>query len=442
MIYYGLLLFFVLEYMRPATYFRPAAILYTIVPAAVILGTLVGKSDISNGEVLRDRNSWLLGGLLTLVVTSFLVADNSFYAFNTFTTVLGYTLLYWVVFRQTTNLARLKGLFAILIFIHVALALLTPQMFLDPGTRHYIASGTFLGDGNDYALSVLIATPFCLYLISESRSKVVTVILGVTALFLVLCVVLTQSRGGTLGLVAVGAYYWLKTDRKVLTGSLAVFTLVMVFALAPGAYFERMNSLSNVEADGSAQGRITMWQAGVAMALSNPLLGVGAGQFPPNSVKFAPEGPDGPQFRWKTAHSIYFLILGELGFTGLGLLIAIIVGNIRQNRAVIREIGSATGSSFDTYRRLLSSLNASMLAYAVAGAFLSATYYPHMYVLAGLMSAARRQARAAVAGQASQAVISDQIGLQQPPVSGPTVGAERPSIRAWRPRPSAARRSV
>jgi O-antigen ligase len=124
------------------------------------------------------------------------------------------------------------------------------------------------------------------------------------------------------------------------------------------------------------------------MALSNPL-GVGAGQFPVNYTRYAIAAEVG----WKTAHSIYFLILGELGFLGLGGLIFFIGSNLFANRRVLKELGTATTPAAATSRRMIAALSASVLAYAVAGAFLSATYYPHMFVLAGLLAAARRIAR-------------------------------------------------
>jgi hypothetical protein len=39
--------------------------------------------------------------------------------------------------------------------------------------------------------------------------------------------------------------------------------------------------------------------------------------------------------------------------------------------------------------RLLDLTNAAMVGFAVTGAFLSATYYPHMYVLTALLISAR-----------------------------------------------------
>ena len=117
-------------------------------------------------------------------------------------------------------------------------------MFTDPDGRHALASGTFLGDGNDYALSVNVAIPFCLFLMLEARNSLTKRSTAVRCCILVLCVVATKSRGGTMALVCVGIYYWLKSDRRSLLGSLTAAALSMVLVLAPPSYFERMNTIS------------------------------------------------------------------------------------------------------------------------------------------------------------------------------------------------------
>jgi probable O-glycosylation ligase (exosortase A-associated) len=392
MIYYALLLFFVLEYMRPGSYIPGlnAIRLNSIVPLVVILGTLLTASPVSNQAVLRESNTKIVLFMLGLIVLSVLTADVTMYAFTVFTTVLGYVLMYWVLARQITDLRRLKGLFMTLILIHVALAAMTPQMFTDPDSRYALASGTFLGDGNDYALSVNLAIPFCLFLLFDAKNARHKMICAGALLFLVLCVVATKSRGGTLALGCVGLYYWLKSDKKAVTGLLAAGAVLAILVVAPPTYFERMGTISANPQDGSAQGRLIAWQSGVRMALDNPLLGVGAGMFPAKfGTVYRPPGEEAGG-RWKTAHSIYFLILGELGLPGLGLLLTFIFSNLVVNRRLLKELARRPGGTRSTEARLLACLSASVIAYAVAGAFLSAVYYPHMFVLAGLLVAARR----------------------------------------------------
>jgi probable O-glycosylation ligase (exosortase A-associated) len=199
------------------------------------------------------------------------------------------------------------------------------------------------------------------------------------ALVLVIAIVATQSRGGTLGLAAVGIYYWSKNDRKLLTGAIAVVVLAIALLNAPAAYFQRMETMTDVE-DGSAQGRIQAWQTAIAVAIDHPLMGAGAGHFPvENGIR--------NNMSAKTAHSIYFLILGDLGLPGLIVLVWFLVANFAQNRRLAATLKADAQQGANV--RLLMSLSAALIGYATAGAFLSATYVPHMFVLAGLLTATR-----------------------------------------------------
>jgi hypothetical protein len=139
---------------------------------------------------------------------------------------------------------------------------------------------------------------------------------------------------------------------------------------APAGYFERMRTTADTE-ESSAQGRITAWKSGFGMALGNPLLGAGAGNFP---VGFGRLNGG----RWMTAHSIYFLLLGELGFPGLFLLIGLIWANLSANVSLQREVRRLDPERAARMANLLSCGSASMVGFAIAGAFLSAAYYPHL----------------------------------------------------------------
>jgi putative inorganic carbon (HCO3(-)) transporter len=391
MIFFGLLLVLFVEYLRPGNIIPAlnALRLNTFVPLVVVFATAVGTSRWSAGDLLKELNTKLMLVFVGLVTVSFPVAEVTMYAFTVFTTVLGYGLLYWVIVRQVTDLSRINWVFRTLVFFHVMLAALTPAMFTDPGGRHYINAGTFVGDGNDFALSVNIALPMCLFLLLNARSWRSRLLYVPTLLLLVACIVLTQSRGGTLALITVGLYYWAKSERKVLTGALAAAVVVGVLVVAPPQYFARMNTISTYEQDNSAQARLGAWGAAVKMAVANPLMGAGAGQFPSNYTRYS--GADGG--RWMTAHSMYFLLLGELGVPGLAVLLAVLIGNLVANRRVTKLIRSAIPGRGSVEASLLASLSASLMAYAVAGAFLSVAYYPHMFILCGLLTCARRLVR-------------------------------------------------
>jgi putative inorganic carbon (HCO3(-)) transporter len=426
-IYYALLLFFVFEYVRPGAYIPGLDGLHlnALVPLTCIIGTLVMKTPVSSGEFFAERNTKIMGALLGLLVVSTLFATVTLYGYEVTTTVFAYILIYWTLVRQVGDLRRLRGVFITLTMVHLIVAALNPAVFASTEGRVGTDSGAFLGDGNDFSLSVNICIPLCLFLMAESKKKIHKAVWAGALLALVLCVIATQSRGGTIALAAVGLYYWLKSPRKLQTA--ACFVLVVAFLLvwAPASYFERMRTMDSQES--SAQGRIIAWKAGVQMALANPLLGAGAGHFPIAYGNFY-HVPGTP---WLTAHSIYFLLLGELGVPGLAVLLTFIFGNLAANRRMLRQVGRLPPDQASTARNVLACSSAALVAFATGGAFLSAAYYPHMYVLAGILAAARHAVRVQI--EAREHAGHDPALETQP---------ARPPLRPaaispdWRPRPA------
>ena len=427
MIYLAFLLFFVFDYLRPGSYIPglDALKLNALVPATAILGTFFGKPPVSFKDSLAETNTKILLTLLALLAFSTVFATVTLSAYTVTKNVFAYILIYWVLIRQVGDLKRLRQVFLTLTFVHLAIAALNPRLFTNPDSRLGINSGAFLGDGNDFSLSVNICIPLCLFLMLESR-RIFTKLLWIAALLaLVLCVVATKSRGGTLALAAVLLYFWVKSQRKVLMAAVSATVVAFVLAMAPASYFERMDMIADTE-EGSAQGRILAWKASLKMAASNPLMGVGAGHFP--------MAYGNANTRWMTAHSIYFLLLGELGLPGLFVLLTLIGYNLAANRLLQSELKRLPGPQAVTAGNILACTSASLVAFATGGAFLSAAYYPHTYVLAGLLAATRR-------------IVRQQLAQGAAPVEGPApaVTALAPAFPLlapgvvspeWRPRPA------
>ena len=220
--------------------------------------------------------------------------------------------------------------------------------------------------------------------------------LGVWLVLMLLAIVSTQSRGASVGIGAVFAYMWLTTPRKGVTLFAILLALGIRLMYAPSNYFDRMATLSDYHNEGSAQSRIEIWKAGTRMAIANPVLGVGAGNFP---VAFGTKFKSPDTVGWKNAHSAYFQVWGELGTVGAITFLGILLGNFSRNaklrKALLRrpaERGKQVDPAHLLQARRLYSLNAGWLGYMVAGAFLSAAYYPHIFILTGLCVAARAMA--------------------------------------------------
>ncbi|MDO8355986.1 MAG: O-antigen ligase family protein [Nitrospirota bacterium] len=404
MVYYGLLLFFALEYIRPSSYFPAlnAFHLNSLVPLAVLFGSVFTKK-VKMPDVLGSPSAHWIMFLLFLLVISGLICDVKMYAITVFEMVLGYFFMFIVLKKEIYDLDRVKGLFTTLILVHLAVGALTPEMFSGDGERHYIATGAFLGDGNDFALSVNIAIPLCLFMISESQGVIRKLFYTGMLAVLIIAVVQTQSRGGIVALACVALFYWAKNDRKIIGVIGMVLVLFLIVAVAPPQFYERMQTMTKTgdEMEGSAAGRIAVWGASLRMVADHPITGVGAGHFPVKyGVEYRPEGVGSSDIPWQTAHSSYFLILGELGIPGIIFLFGIMLSNFIAGERMSREMKARRTERDVTCRNLVIALNASMVAFAIGGAFLSAPYYPHIYMLAALLECGRQLCKEAIASEA------------------------------------------
>jgi probable O-glycosylation ligase (exosortase A-associated) len=391
-LYLWLLVALVFEYARPGSFVSGLNTLRlnSLIPLGLVVACLFARNLRSFDEIRRDPITKWVVIYFGLIALSMVHAEVTLYTYTVLTGALGYVFFTFVIVRICTTFERIRGVFAVLILAHLFLLAMNPAVVLSPQQRHYIAGATFLGDGNDFSLSVCILIPMAIELALASKSRLRQLITWGAVVVLILAVIGTQSRGGTLGLMALGAYLWWRSPRKGSTLFLALVVVVVIFAYAPEEYFGRMQTITEYHQDGSAMGRITAWKAAIRMCLDNPLLGVGAGMFP---VSFGTDYRPAEHMPWLTAHSMYFLVLGELAVPGIVALLVLVIGNIRANQRVVRfqadPLPGATTAFKSDHSRPLQLLNASMIGFAVAGAFLSVSYYPHIFVLSGLMIAAR-----------------------------------------------------
>src|SRR5581483_1751578 len=90
---------------------------------------------------------------------------------------------------------------------------------------------------------------------------------------------------------------------------------------APQAWKERMDPTRPDAVDLSAQERLNSWAFSRALAADYPIAGGGFETFTPELfIRYAPHGYDihGP-------HSVYFQLLAEHGFVGLGLYLTLVL---------------------------------------------------------------------------------------------------------------------
>jgi len=387
------------EYARPASFVPGLDALkpYSLLPASLFLIV-----SFSSNRALRPWSDMFSDPLakwiciyVALIFLSITHAPVTTQAFEMFTVAVGYVIYFFLILRIVVTRGRLLGVFFTLLVAHLFLVVMNPQFVLDPSNRYYIIGATFLGDTNDYTLSLCILAPMVIELALQQRSMLLKVFFWFVLVVIGLAIVSSQSRGAALGISAVLIYLWLISPRKMLTLTGFVLLAGVMLLYASDAFFERMSTIKDYEQEGSAMGRITAWKAAVEMVLDHPILGVGSGHFSITfGTSYMPRDIVGP-YPWLTAHSIYFLILAELGIPGIVTLLVLIFGNMRTNsrirRTVLDQSPDQISEQHKSGARTLYLLNASMVGFAVAGAFLSAAYYPHIYVLTALMIVQRRE---------------------------------------------------
>src|SRR5205807_2118768 len=90
----------------------------------------------------------------------------------------------------------------------------------------------------------------------------------------------------------------------------------LVLSVMPQQWYDRMATIQTYDQDQSAMGRINAWKMAFNMAKDRPL-GGGLESFQDYSFALYAPNPDDVH----ASHSIYFEVLGEHGFVGLGLFL-------------------------------------------------------------------------------------------------------------------------
>lgn len=254
--------------------------------------------------------------------------------------------------------------------------------------------GDFLWDENDAALGLGMAMPFAFYLsfwdgISSRQKR----IFQATFLILTGAIVITQSRGGLLGLFSVFGMIWLFSERKMtilFTGTLAVLVFSgVIYSLLPDGYVEDIVSGLTDSEDSTRVERFRSWEIAWIMFLDNPWLGVGPGNFPYNVGPYQPltswwhEGAKSLEGR--QVHSMYFEMLSDIGsigvFTYFSTIFIIVKKCLKVQKLIPKKKKSKqpkVSSEVKNIALVCRAIIVSIACYLVSGAFISVTYYPHI----------------------------------------------------------------
>ncbi|HEX8873307.1 MAG TPA: putative O-glycosylation ligase, exosortase A system-associated [Nitrosospira sp.] len=242
--------------------------------------------------------------------------------------------------------------------------------------------GTFIGGNNEIALALIMVIPLMHYLQTITPNIWVRHGLTVAMLLSALAALGSYSRGALLAIAAMGLFLWLKSQHKVRIGLLLLLAIPPAVAFMPDKWTERMDTINTYEEDLSVQGRFNAWWMAYNLAKDRPIGGGFEVITPELFYRYAPNPED-----IHAAHSIYFQVLGEHGFPGLGLYLILGFLTWRTGSWIIRNT-----SKRQEYRwalDLATMIQVSLVGFAVGGTFLSLLYFDVPYYLMGAMVATR-----------------------------------------------------
>jgi probable O-glycosylation ligase (exosortase A-associated) len=249
------------------------------------------------------------------------------------------------------------------------------------GSHNSLGNGKFV-DRNDLAVLITMCVPLLWYMATYAKHHLARLVAYGALLLNVLGIISTQSRGGFLALLAAAIYFALRSSRKIASISVILLAGIVGLALAPDSWFDRMQSIQTADDDGSFMGRVTAWKRSSAIALDHPIFGGGIRSVQSAELmekhRFSPGllgWVDTPSPTYAAAaHSIYFEVMGDVGFVGLALFLMIMLFPFfcdLRIRSQVRQLGPPA----EWARDLSMALCCGMFAFLVGGASISAAYF-------------------------------------------------------------------
>jgi putative inorganic carbon (hco3(-)) transporter len=259
--------------------------------------------------------------------------------------------------------------------------------------------GSWIEGNNELGLALAMLVPLMYYLAGTASNRVIRYGLWGAMAACAFAILGTHSRGALLAAVAAALFLGLKSRRPIVLTAVFLVALAGAAAFMPENWSDRMGTIETFEQDSSAMTRLQTWHTIWNMVLHRPIVGAGFDLANPLMFNLYSVVPDQGVF---APHSIYFQALGEHGFVGLALFLALGITVWRRSGKLAVEC--AGRPDLEWIVLLMRMTQVSLLAFAVGGAFLGLLHYDLPYYLAAIVvlaNAAVKDSRVAMAGMRS-----------------------------------------
>jgi probable O-glycosylation ligase (exosortase A-associated) len=245
---------------------------------------------------------------------------------------------------------------------------------------------TMINDNNHMGGAAVFIIPLLNYLRLQTEAQWIRIVLSASIALTVSCVLGTQSRGAFLALALIAVPFWWRSRNRVMLAVVLVPLAFGALSFMPESWFARMQTIGEAGQDASFQGRVDAWVIATKIAMANPLTGAGF------RVPYLQEVADAyllePR-QARAAHSIYFEILGSMGFVGLALFVSIIALAFRNASWIRRHTRNQVGLGWAG--DLANMAQISLMAYCIAGAALSLEFWEGPWLMFVMLARLRHE---------------------------------------------------
>lgn len=375
--YVGLFLFTLVVYFRPYEWvpglqsFTSIALIFAVATLLIYLPTQLSTEG--NLTILTTEVKCILFIVFWALLTMPIAKDPSI-AWKIFDETFSKIVVIFIVTVNTLRTkSRLKGLMWLSIGMGVflsyqAIDLYRAGKFEVEGYRVNVDYGGMFGNPNDMALHLVMFAPLAFVLGIVSKNILAKIAYFVSAALMIGANMVTQSRGGFLGLVAIFAVLVWKLSKKARLKVIlaSVFVAAAIIVAAPGDYGKRVISIFDVTQDvsGSHDQRRILLERSIVVTLRNPW-GIGLGNFPIVGE------------RNLQTHNAFTQVSSELGWLCLIAYVIFLVSPIRKLAAIERQMFARGDTSWIYYLSI--GLQTCIIGYMVSSFFVSVAYQWFVY---------------------------------------------------------------
>jgi putative inorganic carbon (HCO3(-)) transporter len=273
---------------------------------------------------------------------------------------------------------------------------------------------SFISGNTEIGFALVITVPLLWYLRGVTSNRWLRLGCAIAFGLCLISILGSYSRGAFLALAAMVFFLWVRSRAKLVTGIAAAAALIVGLSMMPEQWFDRMSTIQSYQEDASAMGRINAWWFAFNIANAHPITGGGLRAF--NPELFLRYAPNPEHFR--DAHSIIFEVLGEQGYVGLFLFLALGLATFTRAWRVERMV---KGREDLVWAANLSRMcQVGLIGYLVGGAFLGLAYFDLPYAIMAIVIATG----AVVREQLKSGVVQTAVGWRQALRTQPRVSAE------------------